>query len=59
MENILLAISWYLPMHDCSIADIPIFNQLNVSFSTAALHFQMLTNYITQDYKDRIYEECA
>ena len=39
MENVLLAISLCLPMHYCSVADIPICNRSFVSFSTAAMHF--------------------
>ena len=39
MENVLLAISLCLPMHDCSVVDTPICNQSFVSFSTAAMHF--------------------
>ena len=37
-ENVRLAISWCLPMHDSSIADMPICNRSIASFSTAAMH---------------------
>ena len=38
MENVLLAITLCLPMHDCSIVDTPIYNRLIASFSTAAIY---------------------
>jgi len=36
--NVFLTISWFLPMHDCSIEDTPTRNQLILSFGTAAMH---------------------
>ena len=38
MENVLLAITWCLPVHGCSIVYTPICNQ-SITFSTAAMHF--------------------